>query len=457
MISISWSELNGALPPTFAALLFVSSFTSSRSSHHKHAREDQDKTFLVALPPLVGLFISMIPSSHQKDDNREAVDDDSDDEMTSEARPRLSWRTDPMESLSDWTIEIVSEQDGLTVTDSYHVHKCVLTLASMYFDRLIKSAHYRESADQTSRIELHELAAKAFPAMLDYVYGGDLLIETDSASALYHLAQYFEVRLLRRDAKRFWTEDLCLESCATYCEHAQIFHDDKLLSAVAALCAKVILFISVDMRVVTVSRPEFWRVLLQSLGQVVDITSKHISCLLTHVLQLYPDMDEQLFRELTDAKYLPSIDSKAVMLFLEAESTIAKESDAAVVTSLQDRCVEALAGDWECLEESHEGILHFLGKQSPLLVSHLLGRSLALAQKKVKTLSKELGYFKPLPKDQSLYWRDDISGGWRPSHDALTGPASYFFEQRMDNRVPLVVYYYDNNEKVGKHTLPFAN
>jgi BTB/POZ domain len=69
---------------------------------------------------------------------------------------------------------------------------------------------FSEAQDNTSRIELNELAAKAFPEFLDYVYmpGQKMEFKTENATALYSLAKYFDVQRLRYGAKQFFRQDL---------------------------------------------------------------------------------------------------------------------------------------------------------------------------------------------------------------------------------------------------------
>lgn len=147
------------------------------------------------------------------EDNRSAVVADAQQKQETNShsrnskrqRPMLSWRMDPAESFSDFTIEICvfgqSESNKGSVT-TYRVHKNILAFgekSSGYFTALF-SSETAESLSSKTRIELEcEPAAKAFPLLLDYIYGLDdgkrnLTIET--AAPLYNLADYFEVESL---------------------------------------------------------------------------------------------------------------------------------------------------------------------------------------------------------------------------------------------------------------------
>ena len=122
---------------------------------------------------------------------------------------RLNWRMDPEESYSDWSIEILV---GEKIYRTYHVHKAILSMGSKrseYFARLFSNKNLKEHEAQRSRIELEELAAKAFPVMLDYVYslwGDKPPMITKNAVILHYLGGYFEVRGLRKKARDFWEE-----------------------------------------------------------------------------------------------------------------------------------------------------------------------------------------------------------------------------------------------------------
>lgn len=105
-----------------------------------------------------------------------------------------------------------------------------------HFATLFASDNFAEAQSRTSRIQLHELAFKAFPTMLDFI-GGDpnskLTITTETAIALYHLGGYFDNKALRNEAEHFWRKDVTYqyEMLHNYYEHAQCFREDAVLDA----------------------------------------------------------------------------------------------------------------------------------------------------------------------------------------------------------------------------------
>lgn len=159
--------------------------------------------------------------SLQTGDDRAFYDSDL-EEPDKPNESRLDWRMDPAQSHSDWTIKITHE--GETLCDIYHVHKCVIAVGakrSEYFATLFGSQlPLRETANNTSNIELHKVAATAFPVLLDFMYSckDKLQITTENSTALYYLAQYFQIKRLRWEARQFWQIDLSLENAGVYYE-----------------------------------------------------------------------------------------------------------------------------------------------------------------------------------------------------------------------------------------------
>jgi BTB/POZ domain len=198
------------------------------------------------------------------------------DELPKESSEKyLCWRNDS--AFSDWKIVInVSKSSSDDAngkkgeSDSskevtYHVHKAALAFGprrSEYFVRLFDNdGAFAESHDNTSRIVLHELAAKAFPEFLDYVYmaGKKVVCTADNATALYSLAKYFDVRPLRLEVKKF-----CLENmqnsihCGTYYEHAKILQMESILGAAKKSCTTFAHNIKDDARLLHVTDMQFW-------------------------------------------------------------------------------------------------------------------------------------------------------------------------------------------------------
>ena len=131
------------------------------------------------------------------------------------------WRFD---SFSDWVIEVcVDAADagvGAEVGKSnapavYHVHRGTLSSGTRfceYFKAVHTSQSFRESNDNTSRVELPKDAADAFPAFLDYLYlppsESTNVITPGNAIPLRFLADYFICTKLSVDTKERIINDM---------------------------------------------------------------------------------------------------------------------------------------------------------------------------------------------------------------------------------------------------------
>ena len=303
---------------------------------------------------------------------------------------RLSWRLEPSKSHSDWTIEILR---GSSSIDVYHVHKHFLAVGprkSGYFTKLFEDGgRFAENQTNTSRIELDELAANAFPDLLDFVYSldGPLTVTTENATALHYLGQYFGMRSLRWEAKQFWKKDLTIDTCAIYYKHATLFQDEKVLKAAKEVATENVMKLSPSSPLVKMEYPGFWIGLMESLT-ITNYVSFHLSTLIAELCRNI-DIEAKTFAQLTTAKNLPIIHFQAALTLLEIERTVSRP-DASSLTSLQKRCIDAIAKNWHNLDTPREAIAAVLKKQSPHLLTELLLSSMSKAEKDKEELSTKL-------------------------------------------------------------------
>ena len=340
--------------------------------------------------------------------NPSATDYDSDKEPMPKEEHQLKWRGDPEKTHSDWKVEIVicgcdnnhgeeSENHcnvALPQIETYHVHKCFLGYGpngSSYFERLFQtSERYAEADSCTSRIELDSLAAKAIPNLLDFVYSSNdkaLNINTENCTALHYLGQYFEIRRLRWLARQFWKKDLSLKNVDVYYEHAKIFHDDKLLQAVAVTCSYNIMKIKVTSRIVQISHPDMWVEILEEANDC-PYTRLHISSLIAENCSNNAT-DFETFQRLTPEEKLPKIAFDAASKFSDLEDRIGvtddgegnRESEADHnLSSLQQRCIESISENWEKLDVASQETMDFLKRKKPSFLAELLAKSLIRAK-----------------------------------------------------------------------------
>ena len=265
----------------------------------------------------------------------------SDDEFD-ENEGRLSWRTDPEESHSDWTIEIlVGEQK---IHGTYHVHKSMLSVRSQYFAHLLSNKNFSEHRTSTSRIELEELAAKAFPIMLDYLYSlwddGKPPIMHENAVALHYLGGYFEVRGLRKKARDFWKKRIAPDHFAILYEHAKLFHDNKAYRSIVKKCRCSIYSIGLDSPLMEVSDAHFWLDILKENEPFLPFLSTLVSAFCSKQKE---QLDAPMFVKLTDETVLPRLSAKAAIELLELEVFFLPATALTdELSNLQERCYEAL-------------------------------------------------------------------------------------------------------------------
>lgn len=334
-------------------------------------------------------------------------EENDDDDVEAE----LSWRLDPIKSLSDWTIQVIIRGTP-AVHQTYHVHKSVLAIGprrSNYFaqsfqkkqqqaaaaalkkpkpaqpaqqqHQLIRSdwdcmsslgggdgsrivlmepavettTSQAESQPQNvSRLELHRLAIDAFPVLLDYMYShsGNLAITTQNATALHALAFHLEIKALRAKVKAFWLDDVNMNNLCVYYQHARVFKDRRILSFCEEYCAGHVFEVeeSVVVDILTTVDPLFFLnvITLPAIGGNKKPTSLRLSLLVAVYCNIHKaELDPPLFLRLTAAAHLPHLEVKAARALLEMEDDIIGLDSRHEMTSLKQRSIAVLSDQWD--------------------------------------------------------------------------------------------------------------
>jgi hypothetical protein len=168
---------------------------------------------------------------------------------SSPSQPKeLSWRCDPEESFSDWTI-IVNQKAGVACEAeevepappaTYHVNKIFLGAgprSSEYFRSLFRNTELAESKTSTTVLELEASAARAFPDMLDFIYNQKENLSSESAVPLRHLASYFCVPTLFEHTNKFIQKDIGTSNIHVYLKEALLYQDDTMIWATMKVAA----------------------------------------------------------------------------------------------------------------------------------------------------------------------------------------------------------------------------
>ncbi|GFH54411.1 hypothetical protein CTEN210_10887 [Chaetoceros tenuissimus] len=184
-----------------------------------------------------------------------------------QAPPTLSWRLDPQDSLSDWTLRVSSSDQNKIdkqshadrdydtkrsgphlnlLTKTFFVHKTVLGVGprrSEFFANLFKNktGDSRDDVNKTvTKIELLPSAVAVFPVMLDYLYaapGSPIEITTETAVALRHLASSFGIKEMFNETTSFIQSDMNVDTAVTYLCEGKKFKNEKIVENATRIIA----------------------------------------------------------------------------------------------------------------------------------------------------------------------------------------------------------------------------
>jgi hypothetical protein len=292
-----------------------------------------------------------------------------DDFLYRRTSPVLSWRLDPDESLSDWTISVVSStelgenasnyfdrydisrmehnddnerqkdpsplrREKLDKTKLYFVHRAQLAVGprrseffANVFKRVMSSNQQNGRNDidsgrgssncNSTKVELIPEAASCFPIMLDYMYsaeGTPLAINTDSAVALRQLASSFGVRSMFRDTTQFIKQDLNSETAMIYLLDACKFKNRKLETAAKDLIARK--FLSLKFTKLVCIPPNFMKKVIQSKKLMIDDDIKFSQRIASYCRCRDEELTLSLLDSLTPGTKMTVVDEAESLYFL---------------------------------------------------------------------------------------------------------------------------------------------
>jgi len=336
---------------------------------------------------------SLSEQKHHVRTHREHID-------YSSSAPMLSWRLDPDESLSDWTLTVISNDDldqkniskdtsesrsdesdktgleeplvrtleqskSMLPSRKYFVHKTQLAVGprrSEYFSNLFKKkrlsmAESNETSESASkhkgtRIELRPSAANAFPIMLDFIYspvGSPVEATTESAVALRHLATCFGIRELFDSITAFIKNDLSVDTAPTYLAEADTYKHEKLVDVCAHICSKNFEFIKFA-TIVTLPPILFEKVVT---SPDLVCSSEVLSSRVAAYCRCRPGtVDAAMLKAITNVRIMPRIAPEEslfylkILMELDAEERGNDEGKNTTIREkgeLYDRCIKASA------------------------------------------------------------------------------------------------------------------
>mmetsp|Transcript_58333 Transcript_58333/g.132105 ORF Transcript_58333/g.132105 Transcript_58333/m.132105 type:complete len:440 (+) Transcript_58333:19-1338(+) len=293
----------------------------------------------------------------------------------------LTWRLSPTVSLSDWEIR-VKRKGSSAKPKSYHCHRNILGVGPRgctYFVKLFKPQTFAEGGAAASELTLEDTAAAAFPAFLDYVYTGDLSIDTASAVALLDLSNYLRCQAAFAEVQDFLRGDLCAATSVLYIKEASKYAADKVLTAALKLCAGC--FEEVSLASLLTLPPDLFVGLVGGPG--LKCASKLLSDRVAAYLKAHrTEASADLVTALTPCKLMPVVTPTAAMSLLELgiehgvldvqdggeasgdgatqppankkqKARAKRKPPASKTKTLRARCFEALHSDFEALRGSN--------------------------------------------------------------------------------------------------------
>jgi len=332
----------------------------------------------------------------------------------------LSWRLNPVESLSDWTLVVVSSESAgeekppprttecdqvseisdisgkneeLTkkscsdfrakATKRYHVHRAVLGVGKRKADffaeifqrqrlALENNADERDLGEtkdlqSITHLEVKPSAAAAFDTMLDFMYAPDsttVKATTESAVALRHLSIALGARELFNSVTPFIQKDLSAQTSPIYVFEAFRYNHEKLLNVAMKICASN--FSEIKLSSIIILTPNLFGSILRS--PHLKCQSEVLSSRVASYFRCRPKSitAENLLR-FTSPDVMPSMASDEVLFYLnmmEQTGLILKKDRrnvSLVNSSLYQRCVLAST---ETLQNLMEEKLYLRSKGS---------------------------------------------------------------------------------------------
>lgn len=287
----------------------------------------------------------------------------------------LTWRMDRELRFSDWKIEIFVSPSVLH--GSYHVHRAVLAVGprrSEYFERLFRSTGFVESKEKTSRIEMVEAAANAFPLVLDYLYSSSdqNRIEYKDSAALYHLGEYFGIHSLCLIAVARWVKParIPLHCLVALYEQATIFGIDKLRKAILQACCGTDCIEEGSYPIRDDAR--FWLGVIETNG---GTPNEHL-CTLVADYCTSKGGDVEVYKRLRrdEGHFGVLSDDKTLWKLLELEQSVSPRDDteSSVFTNIQNKCIELLASSWQ--QPDPIILQYFRAKLDPRVLSAIFSK-----------------------------------------------------------------------------------
>jgi len=297
----------------------------------------------------------------------------------------LSWRTDPVASLSDWTIRVVVKDGDRTILSTlHHCHSTVLVWGPRKCDLFLDLFQQRMKMATPPRITTIEVSyteAEVFPMLLDFLYcETTFALSAESVCSLYSLASTFKSEMLQTAIEAFVDHSLDFEQSIDFLScgrrHPNREKIEKLtLSTNSRVCAylvkdptKASTVPPVILAHILHKRYQVLKVLKGGnprkfsgeweLGRSRMLSSVVANCCLHASKRSDEGMTEEeklsrsTFEQLINPKHLPALNCEASLSLLQVDMILSTQrrggdvSSPTVLNSFERRCVDAIVADW---------------------------------------------------------------------------------------------------------------
>ena len=252
------------------------------------------------------------------------LNDYSDGEANESSHAAVTWRADPSETLSDWTIDIKAEgsDEGSTMA-SFHVHKSIICAGqwrSKYFETLLRgpsnSSDTDQRGDKSCTVFLKPCATvKAFEFLLDHIYFGTSSIDGQDIVSLRYLAKKLRVKTLFDLSLQHIDDDLTAKTALSYLSESKAFGDEKLKAEAIKMCADEVT--NIDKVKLLEVEPSDFNEIVSSVRES-SIESRALSIIVAEYLRKHTNLtDESYFEAVCKSSFMPVLEPSEGLFYLQ--------------------------------------------------------------------------------------------------------------------------------------------
>jgi hypothetical protein len=341
----------------------------------------------------------MSNNESNNNNNNDGKDNTNNDDPSSNEPGEKLWQMDAEKNFSDYRVIVKRECGNETreITDTYHVHRVFLATGdrkSGYFESMV-TGRFSEGCNKCV-LTLQDCAAGAFPDLLDYMYelhdnsNCKFQMTSKNAAALFHLADYFQIKPLQTTVTEFIRKDLSIENMHFYCQDAAALNIPSILTAIHKLFIKKLLEITTETPILEVIPPNMLKLILFAKAFVISSEkTKHLGKLVAHYITKHND--KSMFAQIYDADCWKLIRCGIAAQLIAAEESIAPTTNGeGSGPGLKHRIYDTIASRYSeiNMNDPSDPCFVFLKTQpSPTVVEIMRRGQIDLNMESLKTLS----------------------------------------------------------------------